>query len=102
MEGMRELLRGNLRRSLQAMKETDRLAAAWPVVCGVAMAAHGEIVGYEDGIVSFEVSDDGWMRQMISMQGQIGGELGRIAGVRVTGVHFEKKKTAFRDRESRR
>jgi hypothetical protein len=97
MEGMRDLLRINLRRSLQAMKDTDRLAAAWPVVCGAAMATHGEVIGYADGIVTLEVSDEGWMRQMMSMQGQIGGELGRIAGVRVTGVHFEKK-SVFREK----
>ena len=91
METMRELLRSNLRRSLQAMPEMERLAVAWPVVCGVAMSKHGEIVGYQDGIVQVRVSDGDWMRQMISMQGQIGGELGRIAGVPVTGVHFERK-----------
>jgi predicted nucleic acid-binding Zn ribbon protein len=101
MEGMRELLRANLRRSLQAMTEIDRLAAAWPVVCGAAMAAHGKVVGYEDGIVSLEISDETWTRQVMSMQGQIGGELGRIAGVRVTGVHFERKGTSFRGKESR-
>jgi hypothetical protein len=92
MEGMRELLRGQLRRSLQAMPETDRLAAAWPVVCGVAMAAHGEVFGYDQGVVHVQVSDGGWMHQMMSMQGQIAGELGRIAGVRVTAIHFEKKR----------
>jgi hypothetical protein len=98
---MREILRGNLRRSLQAMQEADRLAAAWPVVCGTAMAAHGEVVGYEDGLVLIDVSDADWIRQMLSMQGQIAGELGRIAGVRVSGIHFERKKTAG-SRESRR
>jgi predicted nucleic acid-binding Zn ribbon protein len=88
---MRELLRANLRRSLGGMAEADRLAAAWPVVCGAAMAAHGRVVGYEDGVVAVEVYDAEWMGQMLSMQGQIGSELGRIAGVRVTGVHFERK-----------
>lgn len=97
---MRELLRDNLRRSLQAMKETDRLAASWPVVCGSAMAVHGEVVGYEDGVVSLEVSDPGWMQQMMSMQGQLSGELGRIAGIRVTGIHFMRKMT-FREKEAR-
>jgi hypothetical protein len=92
MEGMRDLLRANLRRSLQAMKEVDRLAAAWPIVCGVAMASHGEVTGYLEGTVTVQVSDGDWMRQMMSMQGQIGGELGKIAGVRVTALHFERKK----------
>ena len=93
MQGIRELLRGNLRRSLRAMREVDRLAAAWPVVCGVTMAAHGEVVGYEDGIVMLEASDAEWLQQMLSVQGQIAGELGRIAGVRVSAIHFEKKRT---------
>lgn len=90
METMRELLRANLSRSLRAMPDMERLAAAWPVVCGVAMSKHGEVVGYRDGVVDVEVSDGNWMRQMMSMQGQIGGELGRIAGVRVTAIHFER------------
>ena len=93
MQGMRDLLRGNLRRSLQSMREVDRLAAAWPVVCGTAMAAHGEVVGYEDGVVSLEASDGEWLQQMLSMQGQISSELGRIAGVRVSAIHFERKRT---------
>ena len=73
------------------MKEVDRLAAAWPVVCGLAMAGHGEVVGYENGIVLVRVAGGDWMRQMMSMQGQIGADLGRIAGVAVTALHFEKK-----------
>ena len=93
MQGMRDLLQENLCRSLQAMREVDRLVAAWPVVCGTAMAAHGEVVGYEDGVVSLEASDAAWLQQMMSMQGQIAGELGRIAGVRVSAIHFERKRT---------
>ncbi len=97
MEGMRELLRGNLRRSLRAMGEMDRLVAAWPVVCGTTMAVHGDIVGYYEGTVSINVADQEWMQQMLSMQGQIAGELSRIAGVRVTAIHFEKKAAGLRE-----
>ena len=64
MEGMRGLLRGTLGRSLQALRAEDRLAAAWPVACGSAMAAHGEVMGYEDGVVRVVVSDKEWMQQM--------------------------------------
>ena len=38
MEGMRELLRKSLARSLEGMREEDKVAAAWPVACGKAMA----------------------------------------------------------------
>jgi len=50
MEAMRELLRGSLRSSLSGMREEDRLAAAWTVACGHAMAEHGVVVGFEAGV----------------------------------------------------
>ena len=32
LEGMRDLLKGSLGRSLEGLREEDRLAAAWPVL----------------------------------------------------------------------
>lgn len=92
MEGMRDLLRGSLGRSLKAMRPEDKLAAAWPVACGKAMAERGEIVGYVDGEVWIEVEDGMWLRQMMSMQGQLAGQMGRIAGVKVSRIHFKVKR----------
>ncbi len=91
MEGMRDLLKGSLRRSLGAMQDEDRLAAAWPVACGKAMAERGVVVGYADGVVHVEVADGAWLRQMMSMRAQLAGEMARIAGVKVCGIHFEVK-----------
>jgi predicted nucleic acid-binding Zn ribbon protein len=92
MEGMRGLLRGSLGTSLKAMRTEDRLAAAWPVACGSAMAAHGEVMGYVDGVVSVVVSDKAWMQQMQSMSGTLERELGKVAGVTVSKIHFEVKR----------
>lgn len=92
MEGMRAMLRGSLGRSLSALDAVDRLAAAWPVACGRAMAEHGEIVAFFEGTVTVAVSDEAWLRQMMSMRGQLQNEMGRVAGVKVTGIHFERKK----------
>jgi len=89
---MRDLLKGSLGRSLEALRDEDRLAAAWPVVCGKALAERGTVVGYMDGVVQVQVEDGAWLRQLMSMRGQIIGELGRIAGVRVSEIHFEKKR----------
>jgi len=91
MEGMRNLLKGSLGRSLRAMRDEDRLAAAWPVACGKALAERGAVVGYADEVVWVDVDNGAWLRQMMSMQGQLAGELGRIAGVKVSGIHFEVK-----------
>ena len=99
MEGMRGLLLGTLGRSLRAMPEEDRLAAAWPVACGSAMAGHGEVVGFQDGVVQILVSDKTWMQQMESMRGVLERELGKIAGVAVSGIHFEVK--GLREKSSR-
>lgn len=92
MEDMRTLLRGTLGRSLQAMRPEDKLAAAWPVACGKAMAERGTVVGYVDGEVWIEVQEGAWLLQMMSMQGQLAGQMGRIAGVKVSRIHFKVKR----------
>ena len=60
MENMRSVLRGSLGRSLDAMRPEDKLAAAWPVACGKAMAGRGEVIRYDDGVVQVEVADAAW------------------------------------------
>ena len=92
LEGMRDLLKGSLGRSLEALREEDRLAAAWPVACGKALAGRGTIVGYADGVVRVQVEDGAWLQQLMSMRGQLAGEMARIAGVRVSEIHFERKR----------
>lgn len=92
MEGMREILKGSLGRSLHAMREEDRLAAAWTVACGRALAERGSVVGFKDGIVLVEVNDSAWMLQMVTMRSQLATEIARIARVKVVGIHFELKK----------
>jgi hypothetical protein len=94
MEAMRELLRGSLGRSLRDLRDEDRLAAAWTVACGPAMAERGAVVGYEGGMVRVVVTDAPWMKQMISLRGELARELSRIAGLPISGIHFELKKAA--------
>jgi predicted nucleic acid-binding Zn ribbon protein len=89
MEGMRSLLREVLGKSLSGMRDDDRLAAAWPVACGTAMAERGKVVGYEDGVVQIVVADAAWLQQMRSMSGVLERELAKISGVAVTGIHFK-------------
>lgn len=91
MERMRDVLKQNLGRSLQNMSALDRLEAAWPVACGKVLAARGQILSCEDGVVRVEVSDPAWLSQMNSMRGVLERELARIAGVRVSAIHFEKR-----------
>jgi Dna[CI] antecedent, DciA len=92
LDGMRDLLKRSLGRSLGALCDEDRLAAAWPVVCGKAMAGHGIVVGYEGGVVRIEVEDASWLKHLMSIRIQLAGEMARIARVRVSEIHFEKKR----------
>jgi hypothetical protein len=91
MEGMRELLGSSLGRTLEAMAEEDRLAAAWPVACGKALSERGRVSGYADGVVLVEVKDAAWLQQMMSVRGQLAAEMARIARVKVREIHFEVK-----------
>jgi hypothetical protein len=92
LEDMRDLLRRSLARTLDGLGDEDRLAAAWAIACGKAMADQGIVVGYADGIVRVQVEDRVWLRQLMSMHGQLAGEMARIAGVRVSDIHFEMKR----------
>ncbi|HZL26456.1 MAG TPA: DciA family protein [Acidobacteriaceae bacterium] len=90
MQNMRDMLRGTLGRSLRPLPPLDRLAAAWPVACGSALAGHGEVAGYEDGVVRIVVSSDEWMQPLAQMRHILTSDLARIAGVPVTAIHFQK------------
>ena len=92
MEGIRDLLKRSLGQSLNSLCDEDRLAAAWPVACGKTMAGRGTVVGYDDGVLRVQVDDKAWLQQLMSMRGQLAGEMARIAGVTVSTIHFEMKR----------
>jgi hypothetical protein len=92
MERMRDVLRGSLGKSLRGVQEQDRLAAAWTVACGSAMANHGRVIGYDAGMVRVAVADDRWMRQMYSLRGQLERDLAKISGLPVAAIRFELEK----------
>lgn len=94
MEAMREVLRDSLGRSLRTMRDEDRLAAAWTVACGRAMAEHGSVAGYEAGVVRVEVADAVWLQQMIALRNVLEGEMARIAGLRVVRIEFMRKQVS--------
>ena len=93
MQAMRELLRGSLARTLAASSDEDRLATAWTVACGSAMAERGAIAGYDNGVVRIEVSDTVWLRQMEALRTTLEREIARISGVKVTAIEFRLKRT---------
>jgi hypothetical protein len=89
MQGMRDMLRGTLGRSLRELPPLDRLAAAWPVACGSALAGRGEVASYEKGVVRIVVSSAEWMQPLTQMRLVLQSDLARIAGVPVSAIHFD-------------
>ena len=92
METMRDVLKASMRRGLRALQDEDRLAAAWLVACGRVLAEHGRVVGYTGGTVEVEVHGGAWLEHLMSQRTHLEGELARIAGVPVTGIHFVVKR----------
>ena len=88
VEGMRALLRGSLGKSLSAMSDEDRLAAAWTVVCGRVLSERGVVAGYAEGVVEVEVVDMVWLQQMKGMKQQLIRELAFTAKVPVRELRF--------------
>lgn len=87
---MRDVLREGLGRSLRPLSDEDRLAAAWVVACGPALAARAEILGLdEDRVLHVRVSQPGWREQFAQMRLTLADDLRKIAGVRLQTIHFE-------------
>ena len=87
---MRDVLRGTLGRSLRTLSDEDRLAAAWAVACGPALAARAEVLHLDDDrVLHVRVLQPGWREQFAQMRTMLTDELRRIAGVRLQTIHFE-------------
>ena len=90
MQGMRDVLKISLARSLRELGDEDRLAAAWTVACGAALASHGEVLHLdEERVLHVRVVGAEWASQFLQMRSMLVKEMARIAGVRLNGLHFE-------------
>lgn len=89
MERMREIVRGSLSRSLRALSEEDRIAAAWTIACGRALAERSSVVSFDEGLVRVGVPDAAWLRQFLAMRAQLVRDVSQIAEVAINDIHFE-------------
>ena len=90
MEQLRSALRRSLGRALRALPQEERLAAAWPVVCGAALAKRAEVAGYdpETAALTVAVLHREWMEPFRVIQRQLVGDLARVSGVPVRTIHL--------------
>jgi len=93
MQRMRDVLRGSLGRSLRELPEEDRLMAAWPVACGSALAVHAQVLFLDaENWLHVRVEGAEWMTQFVSIRTALANDLGKIAGVKLGGIHFKGRK----------
>ena len=89
MQRLREVIRGSLARSLRTLPEEDRVAAALPVVCGTALAAHCRVAGLDgERTLHLEVDAPEWLTSLVAMRDHLQHDLQRVAGVPLAGLHF--------------
>ncbi len=86
---MRDLLRSSLRKSLQSLGALDRVAMAWPVAAGHAIAERSSVAQLTGGVATVHVHGDAaWLDQLRRMTPQLRGDLCKISGIPVTDILF--------------
>jgi predicted nucleic acid-binding Zn ribbon protein len=86
---MRDLLRSSLLKSMRSLGSLDRLAMAWPVVAGHAIAERSSVAELNGSVATVVVSgDDAWLDQMRRMTPQLRGDLAKVSGVTLTDILF--------------
>jgi predicted nucleic acid-binding Zn ribbon protein len=93
---MRDILKSSLGRSLRELGPEDRLMAAWQVVCGAAMAQHGQVTYLDaDNVIHVRVDGEQWMQVFLDRRSSLLSELARVASVPLAGIHFDRQRQAI-------
>ncbi len=89
MQQLRDLLRSSLRKSLGSLSPVDRLATAWPVVAGHAIAERSTVTRLDGEVATVLVSGDAaWLKQLRMMTPQLRGDLAKVSGIALTDILF--------------
>lgn len=74
---------------MQSLGALDRVAMAWPVAAGHAIAERSSVAQLTGGVVTVLVQGDpAWLDQLRRMTPQLRGDLCKISGVPVTDILF--------------
>lgn len=73
---------------LRRVPSTESVLLAWPVACGSAVADRTKAVIFEKGVLSVEVPDQGWRRELSALAGQYLAAINRYSAERVQRIEF--------------
>ncbi len=73
---------------LRRVPVKENILLAWPVACGSAVANRTRAVSFEKGVLSVEVPDQGWRRELAALAGQYLAAINRFSAERVQRIEF--------------
>lgn len=93
METLRDYIRTHLARSLSDPEA--RLAAAWTVAAGRAMASRSSFAGYDPArrTVRIAVADPVWLEPLTALRSKLIRDLASLSGLPIAEIRFELEKT---------
>lgn len=75
-------------RALHQMPAQDAPLAAWPLVCGSAVADRTRALEFADGVLQVEVTDNGWKAQLQELAPRYLAEINRYSEDPVKRIEF--------------
>ena len=73
---------------LQRVPPKQSALLAWPVACGSVVAERTRVLTFERGVLSVEVPDRGWRRELSALAGQYLAALNRLSAERIERIEF--------------
>jgi hypothetical protein len=74
--------------SLRRMPTAEATLAAWPLVCGSAVAERSRALDFDTGVLRVEVADAGWKRELQSLAPRYVAMLNRYTTESVQRIEF--------------
>ena len=78
-------------RALHRAPAAESPALAWPVACGSAVADRTRALGFSDGILRVEVTDEGWRRELASLAPRYLAVINKYSATSVRRIEFVVK-----------
>jgi predicted nucleic acid-binding Zn ribbon protein len=99
LESIRTGLRNVMKDLLRAQPLEEAALMAWPVVCGRDVAARTRATVFADGVVTVEVPDTAWRKQLTSLASRYISAYEALLGHVVKEVRFKVQPAAARTEE---
>ena len=74
--------------ALHRVPAPERVLMAWPLACGSAVTDRTRVLGFADGVLSIEVADRDWQRELRTLAGRYLAAVNRHAGQNVERIEF--------------